>query len=72
MGSIDWPVVDFSILNIANVSGSEVPPLRECDKLKPLADEVMSALQEFGLCYLKNHGISPEKVVSFVKQSCFL
>ncbi|XP_064595451.1 uncharacterized protein LOC135462043 [Liolophura sinensis] len=61
MTSTDLPVVDFSMLNIANVRASEAPPLRESDKLKPLADNLVEALEEFGCCYLKNHGISLEK-----------
>lgn len=62
MASTDLPVVDFSMLNMANVRASETPVLRETDKLKPLADELMKALEEFGFCYLKNHGMSFDKV----------
>ncbi|XP_064596834.1 uncharacterized protein LOC135463502 [Liolophura sinensis] len=62
MTSTDLPVVDFSMLNIANVRVTEAPVLRETGRLKPLADDLMKALEEFGFCYLKNHGMSLDKM----------
>lgn len=62
MTSSDLPIVDFSILNIANVRSSEAQLLREMDKLKPLGEDLIGALEEFGFCYLKNPGLSFEKV----------
>jgi len=52
------PVVDFSAMSLQNESSVK----ENSDAVKQLADHVHQAFSTIGFVYLKNHGISQEKV----------
>lgn len=59
------PIVDFGPLE-----GAADDP--SCEALYRLADEMYQAFSTVGFVYIKNHGISQEKVMTFTTTKCFL
>lgn len=55
------PVVDFSAMN----SMKETPEDCSSVAIKQLVDEIYQAFSTVGFVYLKNHGISQEKVLTY-------